>query len=69
MSLAAAAVACGISYRVAWGLLRRYENRLGAPRVVLKCSRAPFSPASPAGFPATGGGAAVTVVGIDAMGA
>ncbi len=39
MSLAAAVVACGISYRAAWGLLRGYQEKLGAPLVVLERGR------------------------------
>ena len=32
-SVKAAAVACGISYRAAWGLLREYRQKLNAPLV------------------------------------
>jgi molybdate transport repressor ModE-like protein len=38
-SLSAAVVACGVSYRAAWGLLRDYEARLGAPLVALERGR------------------------------
>jgi molybdate transport repressor ModE-like protein len=38
-SLAAAVVACGISYRAAWGLLRDYQVKLGAPLVRLERGR------------------------------
>jgi len=38
-SLAAAVVACGVSYRAAWGLLRDYQRRLGEPLVVLERGR------------------------------
>jgi putative molybdopterin biosynthesis protein len=38
-SLAAAVVDCGISYRAAWGLLRAYQRKLGAPLVVLERGR------------------------------
>lgn len=38
-SLFAAVAACGISYRAAWGLLRDYEVKLGAPLVVLERGR------------------------------
>jgi len=38
-SLSAAVVACGVSYRAAWGLLRDYEARLGAPLVTLERGR------------------------------
>ena len=38
-SLAAAVVACGISYRAAWGLLRDYERTFGAPLVHLERGR------------------------------
>ena len=38
-SLAAAVVECGISYRAAWGLLRDYERKLGAPLVLLERGR------------------------------
>jgi molybdate transport repressor ModE-like protein len=38
-SLAAAVAACGISYRAAWGLLRAYQRKLGAPLVVLERGR------------------------------
>lgn len=39
MSLAAAVVDCGISYRAAWGLLREYQGKLGAPLVALTRGR------------------------------
>jgi molybdate transport repressor ModE-like protein len=38
-SLAAAVVECGISYRAAWGLLRDYRQKLGAPLVSLERGR------------------------------
>ena len=38
-SLSAAVVACGVSYRAAWGLLRDYEARLGVPLVALERGR------------------------------
>jgi putative molybdopterin biosynthesis protein len=38
-SLAAAVRACGLSYRAAWGLLRDYERKLGAPLAVLERGR------------------------------
>jgi putative molybdopterin biosynthesis protein len=38
-SLAAAVAECGISYRAAWGLLRDYQRKLGAPLVVLERGR------------------------------
>jgi molybdate transport repressor ModE-like protein len=38
-SLSAAVVACGISYRAAWGLLRDYEGELGVPLVRLERGR------------------------------
>jgi len=38
-SLAAAVTACGISYRAAWGLLRDYQRKLGAPLVLLERGR------------------------------
>ena len=38
-SLAAAVVECGISYRAAWGLLRDYEQKLGASLVLLERGR------------------------------
>lgn len=38
-SLAAAVAECRISYRAAWGLLRDYERRLGAPLVTLERGR------------------------------
>jgi molybdate transport repressor ModE-like protein len=38
-SLAAAVASCGISYRAAWGLLRDYRLRIGAPLVVLERGR------------------------------
>ena len=38
-SLAAAVAACGISYRAAWGLLRDYHRKLGAPLVLLERGR------------------------------
>jgi putative molybdopterin biosynthesis protein len=38
-SLAAGVAACGLSYRAAWGLLRDYERRLGAPLVELERGR------------------------------
>jgi putative molybdopterin biosynthesis protein len=39
VSLTAAVADCGISYRAAWGLLREYEHKLGAPLVVLERGR------------------------------
>lgn len=39
MSLAAAVVDCGISYRAGWGLLRAYQRKLGAPLVALERGR------------------------------
>src|ERR1700741_1468541 len=45
-SLSAAVAARGISYRAAWGLLRDYELKLGAPLVVFERGRcAPRAPA------------------------
>jgi molybdate transport repressor ModE-like protein len=38
-SLAAAVTARGMSYRAAWGLLRDYQQRLGAPLVALERGR------------------------------
>ncbi len=38
-SLASAVVAYGISYRAAWGLLRDYQRKLGAPLVLLERGR------------------------------
>jgi molybdate transport repressor ModE-like protein len=38
-SLAAAVVACGVSYRAGWGLLRDYQRKLGAPLVRLERGR------------------------------
>lgn len=38
-SLAAAVVACGISYRAAWGLLRAYQRKLGTSLVRLERGR------------------------------
>src|SRR5262245_48228311 len=38
-SLAAAVVACEISYRAGWGLLRDYERKLGKPLVRLERGR------------------------------
>jgi putative molybdopterin biosynthesis protein len=38
-SLAAAVIACGVSYRAAWGLLRDYERKFGAPLVQLERGR------------------------------
>lgn len=38
-SLASAVVGCGISYRAAWGLLRDYQRKLGAPLVLLERGR------------------------------
>ncbi len=38
-SLVAAVAACGISYRAAWGLLRDYQHKLGAPLVLLERGR------------------------------
>src|SRR5262249_55454020 len=38
-SLAAAVDECGISYRAAWGLLRDYREKLGAPLVTLERGR------------------------------
>jgi molybdate transport repressor ModE-like protein len=38
-SLAAAVVDCRISYRAAWGLLREYQRKLGAPLVLLERGR------------------------------
>jgi putative molybdopterin biosynthesis protein len=38
-SLAAAVAECGISYRAAWGLLREYRQKLGAPLVLLERGR------------------------------
>ena len=38
-SLAAAVAARGISYRAAWGLLRDYQRKLGAPLVLLERGR------------------------------
>jgi len=38
-SLAAAVIACGISYRAAWGLLRAYQRKLGTPLVRLERGR------------------------------
>src|SRR6266700_4134001 len=38
-TLARAAVACDISYRAAWGLLRQYELLFGAPLVALERGR------------------------------
>ena len=38
-SLSAAVLACGVSYRAAWGLLRDYEAKLGAPLVELERGR------------------------------
>ncbi len=38
-SLAAAVTACGVSYRAAWGLLRDYERKFGAPLVRLERGR------------------------------
>jgi molybdate transport repressor ModE-like protein len=38
-SLAAAVAQCGISYRTAWGLLREYQRKLGAPLVLLERGR------------------------------
>src|SRR5258705_13662117 len=38
-SLAAAVIACGVSYRAAWGLLRDYERMFGAPLVRLERGR------------------------------
>jgi molybdate transport repressor ModE-like protein len=38
-SLAAAVVECGISYRAAWGLLREYRQKVGAPLVLLERGR------------------------------
>jgi len=38
-SLAAAIVECGISYRAGWGVLRDYEQRLGAPLADLERGR------------------------------
>jgi len=38
-SLAAAVVDYGISYRAAWGLLREYQRKLGAPLVLLERGR------------------------------
>ncbi|HSS70873.1 MAG TPA: helix-turn-helix transcriptional regulator [Casimicrobiaceae bacterium] len=38
-SLSAAVAARGVSYRAAWGLLRDYELKLGAPLVVLERGR------------------------------
>ena len=44
-SLAAAVADCGVSYRSAWGLLREYREKLGAPLVTLERGRgAPTSP-------------------------
>src|SRR5258706_16062220 len=38
-SLAAAVSECGVSYRAAWGLLREYGRKLGAPLVLLERGR------------------------------
>ena len=38
-SLSAAVAVCGVSYRAAWGLLRDYELKLGAPLVALERGR------------------------------
>ena len=38
-SLSAAVSKCGVSYRAAWGLLREYERKLGAPLVQLHRGR------------------------------
>jgi molybdate transport repressor ModE-like protein len=38
-TLASAVVGCGISYRAAWGLLRDYQRKLGAPLVLLERGR------------------------------
>jgi len=38
-SLAAAVIACEISYRAGWGLLRDYERKLGKPLVRLERGR------------------------------
>ncbi len=38
-SLAAAVTACGVSYRAAWGLLRDFERKFGAPLVRLERGR------------------------------
>ncbi len=38
-SLAKAVATCGISYRAAWGLLRDYRRKLGAPLVLLERGR------------------------------
>jgi putative molybdopterin biosynthesis protein len=38
-SLAGAVAATGVSYRAAWGLLRDYEQRLGAPLALLERGR------------------------------
>ena len=38
-SLAAAVADCGVSYRAAWGLLRDYREKLGAPLVTLERGR------------------------------
>ena len=38
-SLSSAVAVCGVSYRAAWGLLRDYEVRLGAPLVALERGR------------------------------
>jgi molybdate transport repressor ModE-like protein len=38
-SLAAAVAECGVSYRAAWGLLRDYERKFGAPLVLLERGR------------------------------
>jgi molybdate transport repressor ModE-like protein len=39
LSLAAAVVDCGVSYRAAWGLLREYQRKLGVPLVALERGR------------------------------
>jgi molybdate transport repressor ModE-like protein len=38
-SLAASVAECGISYRAAWGLLRDYRQKFGAPLVTLERGR------------------------------
>jgi molybdate transport repressor ModE-like protein len=38
-SLTAAVAECGVSYRAAWGLLRDYERKFGAPLVLLERGR------------------------------
>ncbi len=38
-SLSAAVVACGVSYRAAWGMLREYQRKLNAPLVEMQRGR------------------------------